>query len=212
MYVSYRIPGCSYHPNGDFGLQQDARARPSCRGAHRRRHTNNVSGRHELHVSARIAKEANDPLHARALVLDDGENRIAITVVDNCMMPRELLDEAKQIAQRTTGIPPERMLIAATHTHSAPAAMGCLGTDAAADYQRFLTDRIAEAIEGAVKNLRPARMGWAVAKAPEPGFPFWPWHGHSIHLRCPEYPSFRVEPCTSAPAPGPKARPSALGQ
>ena len=115
----------------------------------------------------RIAKEANDPLHARALVLDDGENRIAITVVDNCMMPRELLDEAKEIAQRSTGIPPERMLIAATHTHSAPAAMGCLGTDADADYQRFLTDRIAEAIEGAVKNLRPARIGWAVAKAPE---------------------------------------------
>ena len=115
----------------------------------------------------RIAKEANDPLHARALVLDDGENRIAITVVDNCMMPRELLDEAKQIVQRTTGIPPERMLIAATHTHSAPAAMGCLGTDADADYQRFLTDRIAEAIKGAVKNLRPARIGWAVAKAPE---------------------------------------------
>ncbi len=115
----------------------------------------------------RIAKEANDALHARALVLDDGENRIAITVVDNCMMPRELLDEAKQIAQRTTGIPPERMLIAATHTHSAPAAMGCLGTDADADYQRFLTDRIAEAIEGAVKNLRRARIGWAVAKAPE---------------------------------------------
>ena len=46
----------------------------------------------------------------------------------------------------------------------------------------------------------------------QPGFPFWPWHGHSIHLRCPEYPSFRAEPCTSAPAPGPKARPSALGQ
>ena len=21
----------------------------------------------------------------------------------------------------------------------------------------------------------------------EPGFPFWPWHGHSIHPRCPEY-------------------------
>ena len=20
-----------------------------------------------------------------------------------------------------------------------------------------------------------------------PGFPFWPWHGHSIHPRCPEY-------------------------
>ena len=21
----------------------------------------------------------------------------------------------------------------------------------------------------------------------EPGFPFWPWHGESIHPRCPEY-------------------------
>ena len=21
----------------------------------------------------------------------------------------------------------------------------------------------------------------------KPGFPFWPWHGHSIHPRCPEY-------------------------
>ena len=21
----------------------------------------------------------------------------------------------------------------------------------------------------------------------QPGFPFWPWHGHSIHPRCPEY-------------------------
>ena len=115
----------------------------------------------------RIAKEANDPLHARALVLDDGANRIAITVVDNCMMSRELLDGAKQTAERTTGIPSEQMLIAATHTHSAPAAMGCLGTDADADYQRFLTDRIAEAIEGAVKNLRPASIGWAVTKAPE---------------------------------------------
>ena len=115
----------------------------------------------------RVAQEADDPLHARALVLDDGENRIAITVVDNCMMPRELLDEAKQIAHQTTGITPDRMLIAATHTHSAPAAMGCLGTDVDVEYQRFLTDRIAEAIEGAVKKLQPARIGWAVAKAPE---------------------------------------------
>ncbi len=115
----------------------------------------------------RIAKEASGPLHTRALVLDDGENRIAIAVIDSCMMPRELLDEAKQIAQRSTGMLPEQMLIAATHTHSAPAAMGCLGTDADADYQRFLADRIHEAIEGAVKNLRPARIGWAVTKAPE---------------------------------------------
>ena len=26
-----------------------------------------------------------------------------------------------------------------------------------------------------------------IAEGVKPGFPFWPWHGHSIHPRCPEY-------------------------
>ena len=44
------------------------------------------------------------------------------------MMPRELIDRAKAIAREKTGIPTERMLISATHTHSAPSTMGALGT------------------------------------------------------------------------------------
>src|SRR4051812_21364405 len=51
-----------------------------------------------------IATKANDPLHARALVLEDGGTTIAIVVVDSCMLPRELLDEAKARAGRLTGI------------------------------------------------------------------------------------------------------------
>ena len=40
-----------------------------------------------------------DRLHARALVLDDGIERLAVAVVDTCMMPRDLLDEAKFAAR-----------------------------------------------------------------------------------------------------------------
>ncbi len=36
------------------------------------------------------AKRLNDPVRARCLVLDDGSTRLAIVVVDSCMMPREL--------------------------------------------------------------------------------------------------------------------------
>ena len=54
------------------------------------------------------------------LVLEDGTTRLAIVIVDSCMMPRDLLDEAKGLASRATGIPTSRMLISATHTHSAP--------------------------------------------------------------------------------------------
>ncbi|MBX6312191.1 MAG: LamG domain-containing protein [Isosphaeraceae bacterium] len=108
------------------------------------------------------AQVIRDPLHARSLVLDDGTTRLAITIVDSCMVPRELADRAKQIAHERTGIPIERMLIAATHTHSAPSAMGALGSRPDPDYVAFLPARIAEAIAQAAARLAPAEVGWAV--------------------------------------------------
>jgi hypothetical protein len=103
----------------------------------------------------------NDPLFARALVLDDGSTRLAIVVVDSCMMPRELIDRAKELATKASGIPTERMLVSATHTHSAPSAMPALGTEADAAYVEQLPSGIAGAIERAAENLAPARIGWA---------------------------------------------------
>jgi hypothetical protein len=108
------------------------------------------------------AKRLNDPVRARCLVLDDGSIRLAIVVVDSCMMPRELLDRAKEIAHEKTGIPIERILISATHTHSAPAVMGALGCPPDTNYASLLPDRIAESIERAAKQLEPARIGWNV--------------------------------------------------
>lgn len=110
----------------------------------------------------RMAESAQARLHAKALVLEEGATRVAIVVVDTCMMPRELIDRAKEAARAKTGIPADRMLISATHTHSAPAAMGCLGSDAQAGYDSFLVQRIVEAIERAAARLTPARAGWAV--------------------------------------------------
>ena len=52
------------------------------------------------------------------------------------------------------------MLISATHTHSAPASMGCLGTDADPTYVPYLREKLAEAIAAAEKNLEPAQVGW----------------------------------------------------
>ncbi|OHB86260.1 MAG: hypothetical protein A2V98_25140 [Planctomycetes bacterium RBG_16_64_12] len=94
-----------------------------------------------------------DPLHARCLVLDDGTTEIAIAVVDSCMVPRAVLDKAKALAQEATGIATNRMLISATHAHSAPAVAGCLGSDVQEDYAEWLPGRIAKGIELAQKNL-----------------------------------------------------------
>jgi hypothetical protein len=109
----------------------------------------------------RKAEKAHAPLHAKALVLEDSGTLLAIVVVDSCMMPRELIDRAKDMARAKTGIPAERMLVSATHTHSAPASMGCLGSDAQAEYAEFLPGKIAEAIDRAGARLAPAKAGSA---------------------------------------------------
>lgn len=108
----------------------------------------------------RSATQTVDRLHARAVVLDDGTNRIAIAVVDTCMMERALIDQAKREASGATGILPQRMLVSATHTHSAPSAMGCLGSRQDTNYAAFLPGKIAEAIVKANGALEPAQAGW----------------------------------------------------
>jgi hypothetical protein len=114
---------------------------------------------------SREVDTVKDRLHARAIVLESGKERFAICVVDSLTIGRELLDEAKHIAFERTGILTERMLVSATHTHSAPSVMACLGTEVDWAYAWFLTRKIAEAIERANELLEPARIGWTSVPA-----------------------------------------------
>jgi len=115
-------------------------------------------------MSDRMVTRANDPLHARCLVLDDGKTKLAIVVVDSCMMPRELVEDAKAQAAKKTGIPAGHMLIAATHTHSAPTVTSVFQSDPDADYVKYLAGKIAEGIDRANERLAPAVIGWASAE------------------------------------------------
>ena len=117
-----------------------------------------------------IANKVHDPLHARCLVLDDGTTRIAIAVCDSCMIPRDLIDAAKQRAARETGIPANRILVSATHAHSCPTVTGVFQSEPDEAYREFLTKRIAEGIKRAADNLEPARIGWGVGHDPNQVF------------------------------------------
>ena len=116
-------------------------------------------------MTSSSASAVTTPIHARAVVMEDEGERVALVVVDSCMLQRSFLDEVKAMAFRRTGIRTDRMLISATHAHSAPAAMGCLGTDADESYLPYLRLKLVEAIEVAAKNVEPARVGWGVRQA-----------------------------------------------
>ena len=109
-----------------------------------------------------------DRLHARCLVLDDRVLRLAILVVDSCMLPRDLCDEVKRTASGKTGIPFNRILISATHSHSAPSAMNyCLGSRFDPRYRAFLPGKLVEAIVDANATLQPAKAAWGQVEAAE---------------------------------------------
>jgi neutral ceramidase len=114
-----------------------------------------------------VVSKIHDPLHSRAMVLDDGTTRLVIAVVDSCMISREDFDTAKSIASRATRIPVENMMISSTHTHTAPASYGCHGNDAEPEYRAYIIPRIADSIVQASRNLRPARVGWGKSDLPQ---------------------------------------------
>src|SRR5688572_23782783 len=105
-------------------------------------------------------------LFARAMVLERGGTRIAIVNIDNLGWPSALGDRSRALIKN---VPPENILIGATHTHSAPDAYGFPDENgkSIADlaYLEWCVKQIADAVNEAVKNLAPASLKIAVGEA-----------------------------------------------
>lgn len=116
------------------------------------------------------ATQIHDELYARCLVLDDGKTKLALVVCDLLGINRTVSDEARKLIQQSAGLPPEQVLICATHTHSACSALGQNRfkiDQPLDDYQQFVARRIADGVQCALNNLRPAQLAFGRAEAPE---------------------------------------------
>lgn len=116
------------------------------------------------------SKHIHDELHARCLVLDDGKTKLALVVCDLLGIHRIVSTEARRLIQEMTGIPPECVMISATHTHSATSALGkdrLKVEPTLDDYQRFVARRIADGVARAANNRRPAQIAFGTAEVPE---------------------------------------------
>jgi hypothetical protein len=118
----------------------------------------------------RLAAHVHDELHARCLVLDDGQTRLAIVVCDSCMIPREIMDAAKRRVEQKWGLAPDHILISATHTHTAATSVAIFQSDPDPQYVEFLVSRIADCVARAINNLAPARIAWGAGREPNQVF------------------------------------------
>lgn len=69
-----------------------------------------------------LATGVHDPIFARALVLEEGGQRVAVVSVDMCFLPAPIPQVVSQhlIAMGLSKLAGSHLFLAATHTHSAP--------------------------------------------------------------------------------------------
>lgn len=72
----------------------------------------------------RLSTAMHDPLRAKALAVQQGDERGAIVICDLVGVPIDATRPAREKAATQTGIPVENILISATHSHTGPAYFG----------------------------------------------------------------------------------------
>src|SRR5262249_10089515 len=128
----------------------------------------------------RLNTGTHDPLHAKALVLRQGEEQAALVFCDLIGISLDVSRNAPELAAKKTGIPAAYSLLAATPSHTGLLYAGSLrkyfreravtkhGTDPqeTVDYPAALVKKLVEVIAAAEKAAEPVDLqaGFAIQK------------------------------------------------
>ena len=115
-----------------------------------------------------------DELYARALVLDNGSDSMAIISVDLLWVPLQMTNKVRAILKDKIGIPEQNVLICATHTHFGPkiydeTKMGPEVSDNTVDssYVNILVKKITDSALLAQKRMEDVKIGAVKGDIPE---------------------------------------------
>lgn len=116
----------------------------------------------------RKARGVYDRLYASSLVLQNASREVALVSCDLIAVDAETVARVRSLASKLSGIPPENIMVAATHTHTGPQLSPLFynigGIDQA--YVDFLVKQIASSIVEAKSRAVCARIGFAEGSEP----------------------------------------------
>ena len=118
----------------------------------------------------RYADGTLDELELSALAISCGNTKALLISMDILEIPRENALEYKAHISEVTGVPNDCIYIHATHTHTGPTLAKNTEELLVKEYDRFLSHRMAAVSQAAIADLKPAKMGWAIGKAPNVAF------------------------------------------
>ncbi len=114
----------------------------------------------------RVAKSVRDDLYAKAMVIEHDGRRIALVSCDLISIDAEATEGARKLIQADVGIPPEHVMVCATHTHTGPELREDAVVPPATEWAVELPKHIAHAVRMAVDGMKPStlRVGSAHAE------------------------------------------------
>ena len=127
----------------------------------------------------RLADGILDELHATALALSVDDTIVVMISVDSCCIDTVDARSLQHAVSQATGLSEEAIYICATHSHTAPMLPNTPveNYDEAArknplivEYMKMLLHKVADAAVMALADRKPAKMGWAIGKAPNVSF------------------------------------------
>ncbi len=116
----------------------------------------------------RGAADVHDPVWVRCLYISDGETAVFLLNADLCIINRELHDRVLELAPEI--VPPENIIMTATHTHSAQGAMNheLLARSITGRYMPEILEstarRFVEAMGSAYDKRMRATIGYGTTK------------------------------------------------
>ena len=116
-----------------------------------------------------VADGVHDPIWARALVIQLNGKRIALVALDLVGLFNE---EVERIRREVSDLRYDYVLVASTHTHSAPDSMGLWGPDPFTDgrdprFMDYIRKQTVEAIRQADRSTVPAHLTFAQTRVPD---------------------------------------------
>ena len=115
----------------------------------------------------------HDPTEARALIIDNGVEKIALVSVDHLGFDHGMVERIRAIASEATHIFPDHIFVMSSHTHSGggafmemlPLLANALAGKFDPKVRSLYEQRTADAIIGANKTMRPVRIAFGSGEA-----------------------------------------------
>ena len=119
----------------------------------------------------RFAKGFLDDITASALTFSLGKKKIVIINIDNCGLDNEHVELVSELIEKKTGINAGDVFISSTHSHTCPLTSiidaFVYDHEPVLKYRDFVTEKLLDVVTMSLENLKDAKMGYAVAKAPD---------------------------------------------